>query len=206
MRGRGGRRGRGEWSGQVGGYGVESLFAPTGRGWTVQGAPGREWATSRGPQKAICGTAEPMLYQLGESGRSSAIRSPALTVSATEMFAAAITSLFSVVPFRERPNAIPALVISARTFSRSELQFLIIVSSTPGGQRSAESRRTPLTRSSALLTSATPPRVMRFSLLLSGSMSQANRTAASHATRDALWCENRDIAPSAPSSLPRLHM
>lgn len=67
----------------------------------------------------LCVTLEPMLYQLGESGNSSAISSATLTFSGTETFDDSSSSRAFVLPFCEYPKVNPAPVISSWTASRS---------------------------------------------------------------------------------------
>ena len=56
--------------------------------------------------------------------------------------------------------------------------------------------RTPFNRSSGTEVQATAPGTRRLALLISGSVSHANRTAASQTTLDGPACANRGIAAS----------
>jgi hypothetical protein len=55
----------------------------------------------------LCVTLEPMLYQLGESGSSSAISSMILIFSGTAALGDRSSSRTFALPFREDPKAIP---------------------------------------------------------------------------------------------------
>lgn len=78
-------------------------------------------------------TLDPMLYQLGESGRSSAVNSVMSSFSGIETWGDSSSSRALFLPFREYPKASPAPVMSSSTFSRSSLQLATSCFSTPGG-------------------------------------------------------------------------
>jgi len=91
-----------------------------------------------------------MLYQLGESGSSSAISSETLIFSGTGVSDDSSPSRVSVLPSREYPNVSPASVISFWTPSRSLVHLPGMWLQARWPKRPGGSLRTPLERSSAL--------------------------------------------------------
>lgn len=74
-------------------------------------------------ERALCVTLEPMSYQLGESGSSSAISSLMLIFSGTAALGDCSSSRAFTLLFREEPKNIPAPWISLRMDSRFWLQL-----------------------------------------------------------------------------------
>jgi hypothetical protein len=111
-----------------------------------------------------------------------------------------------LLPSLDQTSRAPARSIKARVESRSSVQFLISAWRMSGLNCRAGMPLAPCRRSSALTSSAAAPRMIRSSQPMPESRIQANRTAASHTTRDRLACANSVVAPSPPSALPKVSM
>jgi hypothetical protein len=116
------------------------------------------------------------------------------------------SSRATLLLYLDQASRSPARSINARAESRSSVQFLINAWRRSGLNCRAGMLLAPWRRSSALTSSAAAPRMIRSSQLTPESRIQANRTAASHTTRDRLACANSVVAPSQPSALPRVSM